>query len=326
MKTVRFTLGLIVLIAFAGLNETMAQWAPNGTSIFNTNSGNVGIGFNTPTSLLHVGKNMTEPTIRVQNLGGTGGASYQMTDNTSGADWKFKATNTGGFKIRDNANSLDVMQIESNSKANAFYVSATGDAALGGVPGERLELYESESHYPFVCFDPTSNGNSGLLFQEANSTVAWIWRYGYGDMIYFSNSSSSSRPDITIASDGRVGIGTSSPATGYALSVYGKAVCTEVLVDAVANWPDYVFGKDYKLMSLSEVEKSIKENNHLPGMPSASEAESNGVLLGEMQKKLLEKVEELTLYTIEQEKQINELKKNYEELKNASPKKERSRK
>jgi hypothetical protein len=61
-------------------------------------------------------------------------------------------------------------------------------------------------------------------------------------------------------------------------------------------------------------------------MPSASEAESNGVLLGEMQKKLLEKVEELTLYTIEQEKQINELKKNYEELKNASPKKERSRK
>jgi hypothetical protein len=327
MKTVKFTLGLIVLIAFAGLNETMGQWAPNGTHIFNTNTGNVGVGLNTPTSLLHVGKSMTEPTIRVQNLGGAGGATYQMTDNTSGADWKFKATNTGGFKIRDNAFALDVMTIEANSQANTFYVNSGGEVALGGVPnGGRLYLYGSEAYYPFVNFDPVANANAGLCFREAGTFVAWLWRSGADDLVRINNANSAYRNDITILSDGRVGIGTAAPATGYALSVNGKAVCTEVLVDAVANWPDYVFHNDYKLMSLGELEKSIKENNHLPGIPSAATAEESGILLGDMQKKLLEKVEELTLYTIQQDKQITDLQKKYEELQKTVEKQNRKSK
>jgi hypothetical protein len=327
MKTVKFTLGIVVFLAFVGLNESNAQWAPNGTHIFNTNTGNVGIGTNTPATLLHVGKNMTEPNIRVQNFGGAGGATFQMIDNVSGADWKFKATNTAGFKIRDNAAALDVITVEANSMANGLYINAGGAVGFGGLPNNgRFEMYESEAWYPFVNFNPTANGNAGLRFLENSVTVGWIWRSGSSDAMIFSNTSSSNRNDITISSDGRVGIGTNSPATGYALSVNGKAVCTEVLVDNVANWPDYVFGKDYELMSLSGLEQSIRENNHLPGIPSALEVEENGVLLGEMQKKQLEKIEELTLYTIAQDKQISDLQKSVEELQKAVQKKERNRK
>ena len=69
-------------------------------------------------------------------------------------------------------------------------------------------------------------------------------------------------------------------------------------------WPDYVFANNYTLMSLNQIEKHIQENKHLPGLPSAKEVESNGVDMGEMQKKLVEKIEELTLHMINQEKRI----------------------
>ena len=318
MKTVKITLSVVLLLAFLGLSESYGQWNWNAPHIYNANSGFVGIGTNTPGYLLHVKKNMVAPSIRIHNNGGTGGAAFEMVDNNSGADWKFKATNAGGFKIRDHAFGMDVIQVEPNSRVNTIYVDVSGDVGLGGNAGERLEMYESDGHYPFICFDPTAGGNSGLIFEEGNTRLGWIWRQGSSDRMYFSNNSNSTRPDITIAVDGRVGIGTSAPATGYALSVNGKAVCTEVLVDAVADWPDYVFSENYDLISLTELEKSIKANNHLPGIPSAAEAEENGILLGEMQKQLLQKVEELTLYTIELNKQITTLKKDYEELKQAS--------
>jgi hypothetical protein len=116
----------IVIAALFVIQYTNAQWAVNGSHIYNTNAGNVGIGNNAPASLLYVGKNMTEPTITVRNLGGAGGATYSMVDDASGANWKFKATNSGGFKIRDFANSLDVFQIEANSAANVIYINAAG--------------------------------------------------------------------------------------------------------------------------------------------------------------------------------------------------------
>jgi len=104
-----------ILFAFFGMNEAIAQWNANGTHIYNTNTGFVGIGNSSPSTLLHVAKNMTEPTITVQNMGGIGGATYTMMDNVSGANWKFKATNSGGFKIRDHASGFDVFVIEQNS-------------------------------------------------------------------------------------------------------------------------------------------------------------------------------------------------------------------
>lgn len=97
----------------------------------------------------------------------------------------------------------------------------------------------------------------------------------------------------------------------YKLAVDGKIGAREVVVTTAA-WSDFVFKKDYKLKPLSEVEKDIKENGHLEGIPSEKEVLENGVPIGEMQAKLLQKVEELTLYMIELKKENNELKNKIE--------------
>lgn len=101
---------------------------------------------------------------------------------------------------------------------------------------------------------------------------------------------------------GQVGIKTTNPGS-YDLAVKGKIHAQEVMID-VTNWPDYVFGDDYKLKSLAETEKFIKLNKHLPNIQSAKDAASNGTELGEMNKKLLQKIEELTLHLIEQDKRL----------------------
>ena len=99
-----------------------------------------------------------------------------------------------------------------------------------------------------------------------------------------------------------------------AQKIYAKEV--EVRLDAMDKyWFDYVFYEDYKLMSLSELEKFINTNKHLPEIPSEKEVKENGINLGEMQGKLLLKIEELTLYIIEQEKQLKDLQKQINELK-----------
>ncbi|WP_423147908.1 hypothetical protein [Rubrolithibacter danxiaensis] len=91
---------------------------------------------------------------------------------------------------------------------------------------------------------------------------------------------------------------------GYSkLAVNGRIRAKEIKVET-ANFPDYVFQKDYFLLPLNDLEKFIKLNNHLPEIPSAKEVEENGVNLGEMNAKLLEKIEELTLHLIEQNKKL----------------------
>jgi hypothetical protein len=105
---------------------------------------------------------------------------------------------------------------------------------------------------------------------------------------------------------GNVGIGTTSVGTAK-LAVNGKIEATEVVVQTTV--PDYVFEDDYKLMPLSKVEQNIKQNKHLPDIPSAKEVEKTGLNLGEMSSKLLKKIEELTLYVIELKKENESLKK-----------------
>jgi len=314
MKTAQLSVSILVILAFLGLNDAMGQWGTIGTNIYNTNSGNVGIGTNNPVVLLHVGKNIPEPQIMVNNIGNIGGATFRMVDNNSGADWKFKATNAGGFKIRDNVNGLDVMTFEYNSAAHCIYVNSAGNVGVGtNSPTYKLFLesgdYYMHDYYPFIYLDNTSSGgNAGLTFRQNGSYAAWLF-YDNGEGLLRLNceAGGGGRNDLVILSNGNVCLGTTNAAAGYRLSVNGKVACEEVLVELDANWPDYVFAEGYNLMSLQQLEKSIKTNNHLPGLPSATEVKENGFELADMQKRVLEKVEELTLYTIEQGKQIEQL-------------------
>ncbi|TXE15599.1 hypothetical protein ES692_15995 [Psychroserpens burtonensis] len=92
----------------------------------------------------------------------------------------------------------------------------------------------------------------------------------------------------------------------YNLTVNGKMRAHSVKV--YTDWADYVFEEDYKLPTLEEVEAFIKLNGHLQDIPSAAEVEENGIELGEMNKLLLQKIEELMLYTIELKKEVDVLK------------------
>jgi hypothetical protein len=115
---------------------------------------------------------------------------------------------------------------------------------------------------------------------------------------------------LRIRSDGNVGIGTADPGI-YKLAVNGTIHSKKVIIDLI-GWPDYVFNPTYNLKPLSEVKAYIVENHHLPEMPSEKEVADKGVDLGEINKLLTKKVEELTLYLIDQQKQIDQLKKQME--------------
>jgi hypothetical protein len=118
----------------------------------------------------------------------------------------------------------------------------------------------------------------------------------------------------TLYADGNVGIGTTDT-KGYKLGVNGSAIATSMTVKSNANWPDFVFTETYGLRSLAEVESYIQANSHLPEVPSAAQVAKDGINLGEMDATLLKKIEELTLYLIEQNKQLQEQNKQLQELK-----------
>ena len=126
------------------------------------------------------------------------------------------------------------------------------------------------------------------------------WDLYVGNPIYADGASIA----IKALANGNVGIGTALPTEK--LSVNGNIRAKEIKVET-ANWPDYVFKGNYELTSLAELEKYIKAHNRLPEMPSAKEAESNGISLGEMNKLLLKKIEELSLHLIKKDKEIIKL-------------------
>lgn len=151
--------------------------------------------------------------------------------------------------------------------------------------------------------------NSTAYAHETSSGQYLHFKISQGKGYVGMNSSNSL---ILQSNGGNVGIGTLNP--DHKLDVKGSVHATEVIVNV--NVPaDYVFEETYSLKSLDEVETFVKEHYHLPGIPSAKELKESGWEVGEMGNKLLEKVEELTLYLIAMKKQNDEMKKEIEELK-----------
>jgi hypothetical protein len=176
----------------------------------------------------------------------------------------------------------------------------------------------------------SQNGGDLTMFSKNHDTpnagrageLAFIYGGGAstaGDVTFLRYNGSTWDEMMSLDQSGVLRIGASrvtACGTGCKLAVNGTLVATEVKVATVANWPDYVFESDYNLRPLDAVEEFIKTRGHLPDMPSAKEIESNGVSLGGMNAKLLQKIEELTLYLIDIKKENAELRQAVAELTN----------
>lgn len=138
---------------------------------------------------------------------------------------------------------------------------------------------------------------------------AYLWWNGESNKLLIGTKQSNISTNILVIDRAglNVGIGTSAPDAQYRLSVNGKIRAKEVVVET--GWSDFVFEPGYRLAPLHEVEAYIRQHGRLPDMPSAAEVEEHGVSLGEVEARLLQKVEELTLYTIEAHRRLEAVEK-----------------
>ncbi len=263
-----------------------------GTSelmVLNLSTGNVGIGTASPASKLHIYSNIAENTyLQIQNgnsgrtlrMGIPTGAPYALLENQA---WD---------------NSYQAIAISPNG----------GNVGIGMTnPTQKLDVAGNVMVYnDILALGGGSYGyqaDAGAVRMPNNKNIAW------------RNSANSANLYLTATPTnqfafvgGNVLIGqTTQVNSAYKLDINGSARANEIVVNT--NGADFVFEEGYKLASLDEVEKHIKTKKHLPGIASAKEMQENGVGVSELQTKLLQKVEELTLYVIELKKQNDEMKK-----------------
>ena len=201
--------------------------------------------------------------------------------------------------------------ITANAQTNTF--PSSGSVGIGTTApqawfaGKVLELQDTR---PILRLSPTSaEGIATIMLKGAYSNTA-----ATDDEFHINYVSSTVDPRIVIGAykngsktvlslmgNGNVGLGVEYP--NEKLSVKGDIRAKEVKVETT-GWPDYVFKPSYKLPSLQETQAFIKQNGHLPGMPSAADIETKGQNLGEINSKLLKTVEELTLHLIEKDNLI----------------------
>ncbi len=187
-------------------------------------------------------------------------------------------------------------------------IDANGNVGIGTKNPQGPLSVKGPSVWGQIKILPTSdNAEAGLSFSsnssDADFSKMWFMGVnGWGIGQKFAiGSSTTGAPSITFINGGNIGIGTTSPDTK--LTVNGTVHAKEVKVD-VNIAPDYVFEKNYKIKPLAEVKNYIAANKHLPEIPSAKNMEKDGVNLSEIDMKLLQKVEELTLYLIDKDSQI----------------------
>lgn len=140
--------------------------------------------------------------------------------------------------------------------------------------------------------------------------------FGSGTWVDLSLNAGGTTTMGDVFMQGNLGIGTANPQSE--LAVDGTITAREVVV-TTTGWPDFVFEESYSLMPLNELETAIEALGHLPEIPSAEQVAEGGVAVGEMQAKLLQKVEELTLYMIDLEKSNQELRERVSQLESTTP-------
>ena len=203
---------------------------------------------------------------------------------------------TAGYTGLPSATKMRVIDSNYPSLMISKNTSVTGDISIAAGDGMYSNLAVEDD---FVV-----RSSSGSLVLTARSTDGDI---EFGTGVWDGTTWSGDSEKMIITNAGKVGIGTSTPTSE--LEVNGKSRAKEIKVEST-GWPDFVFSSDYNLKSLENIEVFINENGHLPNIESAEEIEENGVNVGAMQSKLLQKIEELTLYVIEQDKRIKQLESN----------------
>lgn len=270
--------GILFFGAILFANVCFSQWSPTGTLLTDNKfrSGAIGIGYTTSPAF-GTNKLMVSGNSNFSNSISIGNPTYNSSIYGIGTNKGIQiltGTNNAYFELAGSG-STNFMAI---AHCNGCFsnVSSNGDAVLQGLSTSNLLIANEK------------NGNIKFATGMQNTNV---------------------KVQMVIDNVGNIGIGTGSSALNPSekLAVNGLIHTKEVKVDLL-NWPDYVFEEGYNLPTLEEVESQIQTNGHLANIPSAKEVEENGVLLGDMNKKLLEKVEELTLYIIQMNKEIELLK------------------
>ena len=283
-------------------------------------NGVVGIGTSSPLSPLHI-QSSTNKTLSLDFTEAEPNWSYtwQSLQTNSIEQWRVVG------RYSDNSN----LEFWNKNSEKVFTLFQNGNVGVGAAnPSSQLEI---EGASPVLTIDATdTGGNSEIFFDTrrddtgSNYNTARIVAdaangYSTPTLSFYVIRGDGAGWDrtLTIKSNGlnntgNVGIGTTNPTNK--LEVNGTIRSKEVKVEATP-WPDYVFEDNYELRSLEETEAYIKENKHLPEIPSAKEIEANGVALGEMNRLLLQKIEELTLHQIEMMKIIKKQQEEIEILK-----------
>lgn len=315
-------------------------------------NGKVGIGTTNPNHLLHIngGDLFVQSSSGLIRFGYDGTNEWQLATTGAGADLRWYTTPDGGTTITprhyfsQNGNvgiggfsgpgvplaRLDVIGTGTTSATNTFILRNSlldtilrirDDGRMGfgynGTLGRTMNLGGTGINF----YTANEVGYGGSIFPTDTSLIVWS-NSGASNYLILQPSWGNTgvgtySPNAKFHLNGRMLIGGTSifPATGYQLSVDGTVIAEGFTTLNSTAWPDYVFENDYTLRPLAELKEYIFANKHLPGIPDAATMEKKGINLGEMTKKLTEKVEELTLYIIELDRKNEVLTKELETMK-----------